>query len=397
MKFNIDKFTPEFQLMLALLSVDTTAIKMARINKLISEHIDWDFFLQLVNRHGVYPQIYELLNSLPGEIVPEAVMLTLQKQCHNNAARAMKNAGELVRIVRIMEENGIKVIALKGQTLAQRLYGNIALRTAGDIDLLVAAEELAKAEEILVSCGYHEEYAEQRMTARRRNIHFETMHHSNFLHDERQIHVELHWRLCYSGLELPLSEAAKLQEVKLTGCAVATLADEPGLLFLALHGSMHSWLRLRWLYDIVMFMKPNSGIDWERVAVLAEQLGIGTIFRHTLLLANCLFFVPLPANLSATIKNDRNAWKIANRALLFFMASERKFAKPTYWRKISCSLKNKYYNLSFRTGWNKVEYLFMHLRPINSDLQLVFFSDRWYFLYYLLRPFTWLRRSVMRQ
>ncbi|TWH48808.1 putative nucleotidyltransferase-like protein [Sporomusa sp. KB1] len=383
--------------MLALLSADTIAIKMARINKLISEHIDWDSFWRLINRHGVYPQIYELLNSLPGGLVPEAVMLTLQKQCHNNAAQAMKNAGELVRLVRIMEENGIKVIALKGQTLAQRLYGNIALRTTGDIDILVAAENLAKAEDILVSCGYHEEYVEQRLTARRQDINFRNAHHSNFLHDERKIHVELHWQLCYSGLELPLSEAAKLQEVNLAGCSVATLADEPLLLFLALHGSMHSWVQLRWLYDIVMFMKPNSGIDWERVAVLAEQLGISTIFRHTLLLANCLLTVPLPANLSAAIKNDGKAWKLAELSLLLFLARERKFAQPTRWNKVSCWLKDKYYNLRLRTGWNRAEYLFMHFRPSYSDLQLVFFSDRWYFLYYLLRPFTWLRRSVMRQ
>ena len=44
---------------------------------------------------------------------------------------------ELIKIMKLLEENDIKAIAFKGPTLAQLAYGDVTLRQYVDLDLLV--------------------------------------------------------------------------------------------------------------------------------------------------------------------------------------------------------------------------------------------------------------------
>ncbi|MGZ4287236.1 MAG: nucleotidyltransferase family protein [Solirubrobacteraceae bacterium] len=48
-----------------------------------------------------------------------------------------------------MEAAGIRALALKGSVLARALYDDVAWRSAGDIDILVAAGDLAGAIEVV--------------------------------------------------------------------------------------------------------------------------------------------------------------------------------------------------------------------------------------------------------
>ena len=46
------------------------------------------------------------------------------------------------------------MISLKGPSLAERLYGNAALRTRYDLDFLVREPDLGRAEQILQEMGF---------------------------------------------------------------------------------------------------------------------------------------------------------------------------------------------------------------------------------------------------
>jgi hypothetical protein len=53
-----------------------------------------------------------------------------------------------------LEAAGIRVVPLKGPHLAERLHGDVALRSSNDIDLLVAPEEFHAAVDVLGRDGY---------------------------------------------------------------------------------------------------------------------------------------------------------------------------------------------------------------------------------------------------
>jgi hypothetical protein len=54
-----------------------------------------------------------------------------------SALRNMRRCHELSKVLRILQNDGIPVIVLKGAALAEVVYGNIALRSMSDVDLLV--------------------------------------------------------------------------------------------------------------------------------------------------------------------------------------------------------------------------------------------------------------------
>jgi Uncharacterised nucleotidyltransferase len=84
---------------------------------------------------------------------------------------------------------GIAALPLKGPSLAARVHGDVGLRSAGDVDLLVAPADLRRAVGLLCADGYAPPSAtvDALDAAGRPRLHF-TMEHA------RLAKVELHWR-----------------------------------------------------------------------------------------------------------------------------------------------------------------------------------------------------------
>jgi len=92
-----------------------------------------------------------------------------------------------VRVVELMERNGVRAMPLKGPLLARTLYGDPAMRPTNDIDLLLTAEDLPRAVEVAQRLGYHEPVSPQgRLPALHRLLS----------HDDPWMpRLELHWRV----------------------------------------------------------------------------------------------------------------------------------------------------------------------------------------------------------
>ncbi len=99
------------------------------------------------------PILYHSLSSLGGE-VPPATFALLKQGYETNLRRTLLLARELIRILDRFDALAIDVIPYKGVALAETLYGDIALRQAGDIDLLVRAYDLSRIKATLKDLGY---------------------------------------------------------------------------------------------------------------------------------------------------------------------------------------------------------------------------------------------------
>src|SRR5579859_2932650 len=133
---------------------------------LLQKPIHWRALFDLADYHGVQPLLYQRLSSM-AELIPADEMCALQQSYQTNLHKAMLLSLELIRIHDLLSGRGLKVLAYKGVALAQTVYGDIALRHAGDIDLLIPASDFARIRDTVHELGYtpHSRLAESQERA----------------------------------------------------------------------------------------------------------------------------------------------------------------------------------------------------------------------------------------
>ena len=117
------------------------------------EKVDWNFLLQLASWHKVTPLLYRSLQA-----APEPVLIRLKTYVRSALVHSLLLTGELLRLLKRFEAQGIPAIPLKGPALASFLYGDMALRQSVDIDILLRQEYIPAARRLLLSLGYQPEY-----------------------------------------------------------------------------------------------------------------------------------------------------------------------------------------------------------------------------------------------
>ena len=115
---------------------------------------DWDLFIRLVDRHRVASQGYKNLSRFAANSVPEPVLVRLRERFHRNAERVLFKTAELVNILSRFEQRGISALSIKGPVLALQAYGDLVSRHVGDLDIMVPAKTVEKAEILLQQEGY---------------------------------------------------------------------------------------------------------------------------------------------------------------------------------------------------------------------------------------------------
>jgi hypothetical protein len=195
---------------------------------------------------------------------------------------------QLQEIIEAFQEEGVRVLVLRGPALAFSLYEDPAMRPSCDLDLLVLPEQVVQARDILESLGY-------RCLARR----FETAR--DFFREECFIHqhnpgntfpVDLHWVHWELHPFFEGSEEVDIEDLFHRGWKVET----PTLTFETLHpvdylihSAIHlvmihkNEMRLSWIYDTALLARHlQVPDDW---ATLQERC---VAWRARLPLENCL-------------------------------------------------------------------------------------------------------------
>ncbi|MEL7567614.1 MAG: nucleotidyltransferase family protein [Dehalobacterium sp.] len=380
------------ELMLLLLCAQDKNEEKEEIVGLLNQSVNWDLFLQLARYHRLFPLAYKTLSSIDNPGVPENVTKELRQEYRKNVLKAVGMTGEMVRIMRLFKENGIKSLVLKGAPLAQKLYGDVALRPSKDIDLMVGLEDLEKAGKILEKEGYKNTQFDVLMTPRQKKDYLDKFHHFNYYHAERRVCLELHWKMHKIDLKYQALSNSDVRKVDIAGYAVPVMADEEWFMYLMVHGSSHKWFRLRWLCDLERLMRQGRDMDWGKLIFLADYAGLRTIMHQTMILANELLQVPVPDPMTQSLRHDKKAWVLANLVINQLYDQEDNAPSSSYWKNFI--LRNGYH-LRLRSGWqHKLSYLFSLLQPMSRDFRLISLPDRLYPLYYLIRPMTWLGRRL---
>lgn len=298
----------EWSLLRAACAEGPPTQKVAHIRELLGFQVRWDSLLSLAEHHGVQPILARCLMSFEDEVPPQA-LITLKHRYQANLHKALLLSGEFVRVADSLSQAGIDFIPYKGLALAETVYGDIALRQAGDIDLLIHATDLKRVQEAMGKIGYvpHVTFSEDEEAAYIKSGYecaFEGAAGRNLL--EVQWKIEPH----FYAVDVDLEELfCRAQTVRVMGWDTKSLSPEDLFVVLGLHAAKHVWGRLIWLCDLERVSRRP--LNWKRIAEHAQRLGVVRIIHVTLLLAEKLLGSPYPALAAENLPADSAAETLA--------------------------------------------------------------------------------------
>jgi len=345
----------------------------AELRTLLTEEINWEYVFATAQAHGVLPLLHKHLG---GESVPSQVLSRLKRESVANSQNVLHLIAKQLRVVRLFKENGIAVALFKGPLLAQMAYGEISLRQAGDIDVLINRRDFDHARTLLESLGYE---MRPRLTNAQLASHLNNHCELQFMRDEWFTVVDLHWELAPRSFVFNLRAAdvmSRLQQVSFAGTAVETFGAEDLVLYLAMHGAKHLWRRLEWIASLAESIRVD--LNWDVLVQRAEHAHATRMLALGLRLAQKFSNVDIPADVLAQIDADgaiqRMSEQVAAQLFNTFGAAE--------------STETNLYNL--RIMDRKRDALVSALRaifvPTFPDWQALALPAPLHSLYYAFRP-----------
>lgn len=293
------RWTDPQRAVLLAAAIEPPAAAVAELRAL-APALDWDATVDLAMQLGVAPLVHRTLQRARLE-VPEVHRLRLFATHGMSAIRNDAIMAEVLRITRALDEAGIPSVPLKGAGLMVTLYPDVALRTFGDIDLLVPDARHRAAGTVLVALGYtQKEDDPQRERAER--FH----HHLTFTHTapSGRFHLELHHRLITSFLRRLDSEAVLTRARPCTygQGQIRCLELEDEVLYCACHLMRHvAGPHLRWLVDLGELV-ARPALDWDIVVARARAWGAGTALYEALRRLTLVLGVEVPASVLARVR-----------------------------------------------------------------------------------------------
>src|SRR4051794_9111561 len=299
----------EWSLLRAACSEVPAKEKCDRIRGLPTAQIRWTLLFDLAERHGVQPLLARSLLTAEA-LVPASEFHTLKQNYVANLHKALLLSGELIRILECLSAAGIDVMPYKGLALAEALYGDIALRQTGDIDLLVRATDLRRIREALQEIGY---IPHSLLSPDEEEVYLKSGYECAFDGAAGRNLLEVQWAIqpAFYAVDLDTEELfRRAVRAKVVGVDVKSPCAEDMFLVLALHAAKHVWGRLIWLCDLAR-ISALSNLNWEWIGAQARDLGITRMLRVTLLLTQRLLSAPIPPTANSYLPEDSASVELA--------------------------------------------------------------------------------------
>ena len=141
-----------------------------------TDSIEWQNVLLTANAHAVAPLLYSGVNQLEG--IPQQIFDSIERSAVRSTIMSDRMAMIQYEILQSLKGGHVNAAVLKGTSVAA-CYQHPEVRITGDIDILIAPEDMEKCGEILSRKGFIRESESELHTVLR----------------SRQVVVEAHWRV----------------------------------------------------------------------------------------------------------------------------------------------------------------------------------------------------------
>jgi hypothetical protein len=234
----------------------------------------------------------------------------------------------------LLATKDIQSLVVKGPVLAMQAYGDPAIRSYVDLDLLVRQRDIRRATELLLAAGYQAAVPLRAIDAGKIPGQY------LFTKPDQRLAIELHndFTLRYFPRRLPIEDFfARQIRVPLDAHEVPALSIEDELVLVCIHGAKHFWERLIWISDVAGLVSRQRDMDWGRAKASARAVGAEHLLHTGLRLATDLLDAELPEDVSARVARDPVARKLVYGILRWLPAAG--YAPPGLFERAAFRLR----------------------------------------------------------
>jgi hypothetical protein len=369
---------PENDILVCVSRRDPGPRELTKLRELVNSRIDWEYLLNNARQHGLIPLLHKHANNNLSDLIPGHFRSALKRESVTNAQSVLHLVSKTLKLQKLLTENGVRNALFKGPLLSEIAYGEIALRQAGDIDVLIDREDFVLAKELLESLGYQ---MHPQLTSVQQASHLAFHCEIQFVRDDWFTVVDLHWGLSPRSFVFGLSGdevMSRLKTVSFAGSQVQTFSNEDLLLYLAMHGAKHLWRRLEWIASLSELVRSLEPSAWAKVVDLTVKARAKRILGLGLRLVENLFDLEIPPEVFKAVDAGSHMQAFANKIC------DELFTQPSRAESIDTNL----YNLkimdrkrdAFASVWRAI------LVPTLSDWEALSLPAALHPLYYGYRP-----------
>ncbi|MGB8322787.1 MAG: nucleotidyltransferase family protein [Candidatus Acidiferrum sp.] len=264
--------------------------------------LDWHLLLNLAEEHSVLGLLAQRLQALSFQDVPPEAREKLQARMRAQHLFTLSMTAELFQILNDFSATGIQTILVKGPVISLLAYGDSAIRSYVDLDLLVRHSDILTASQHMVALGLEADVPESAIRAEK--IPGEYL----FTRPGTQRIIELHTEHTFRHYPRPMPIQDlynRSRSLPLEGRQVPALSLEDELLLNCIHGAKHFWERLMWVADVAALVTRHPEINWQQAWKAADTVGAQRMLLVGLQLGVTLLGVKLPAEVTERIARDR--------------------------------------------------------------------------------------------
>ncbi|SNR30035.1 Uncharacterised nucleotidyltransferase [Lutibacter agarilyticus] len=227
------------------------------------ENFNWDAIVKIGSRHLVLPAIYcrlkekQLLNCLP-----EDLLEYLEEITTINRNRNLEILNEVNEISQLFNNHHIDHVFLKGTALlAGNYYKDLGERMVGDIDVLVASNQVQEAYELIKTINYG-----NLEDIRLRATLFESRHLPRLVKKTALAAIEIHKEVLkkpYFNYLIPSEILKNKRVVQGISIPLSTHLLEHNVLNLQINdlGNYYNYLNFRMAYDTCLILREHPTIN----------------------------------------------------------------------------------------------------------------------------------------
>jgi len=274
------------------------------IHLLLPGGMNWDALLELAGDHSVQGMLANRLEETGFAGVPEVAREKLQSRMRAQHLFTLSMTAELFRILQDFSEARIETILVKGPVISLLAYGDPALRSYVDLDLLVRHRDIQGATQRILALGFEPHVAVSAIRAGK--IPGEYLFRRAGTQRAVELHTEHTFR--YYPRAMRMEELfARKRMVLLDGRGVPALSLEDELVLNCVHGAKHFWERLMWVSDVAALVARHPEIEWKKAREAAAEVGAGRMLRLGILLGGSVLGVKPPAALAEELGKDQTS------------------------------------------------------------------------------------------
>lgn len=264
----------------------------AKVNflNLLNDRIDFNRVNKLASENGVSGLIYTKIKN--DDFFPSAVKDELQRFYRQTAYKNMQQLRDTLAVVRLLSDQGISVIPLKGAVFSDLIFNDLGAYPSGDIDILVHPDQLAHAQKVICEKGG---YSEIKSIAKEDLL--ATHYHLNFTNNKNLL--EVHWNLVKRYFDVP-ADFWWCETLGKTwnGINLIEISTEKYILYTVFRLFDHCFRPLRFFVLIGgLIEKDSNAIDWHKLIAYAKQYKMKKLVVFSLKLLHEMLDTDIPESI----------------------------------------------------------------------------------------------------